>query len=1116
MYYKGLDLNNSIDVYCAQKAAKNIIFTYIDTWNFNKNFDDSELDGLTKVEMEIQFKDEVFAWWWIIVISLDVLSLGSLIVFITLLTLEKNKKEEMANKRRKKMKKSKIINFTSIATVAALVGVVNVLALGVFADALDIAFGTEIADQETVTAARQDGENLALQIEQEGIVLLENKIIGQGGGKDIFSLPLDQSQKKLNVFGWSSTQWIGGGSGSGRVVASNRNMNVETGLLEALENEGIEYNTELTDLYKEYCGSRPKYTQGTLNSYEYEFHRIIEPDIDTDYDNGLLERAMSYSDTALVVIGRMSGESNDAPKVQYKGNSISSQVSDSSRTYLDISTEEEKLLSYVGYNYENVIVIVNSTNTMNLSFMSEIEGLDSCLLVGATGVNAAKAIPSILFGEVSPSGRTADTYAYDFSTAASYANAGMEGENFYTNGKSLNLYPADGTNYGNVGNSNAKYPGVSYVDYAESIYIGYKWYETADSEGFWDTDFAKQKWSLTNGYDDVVQYPFGYGKSYTDFSYEIVGLNHNNNTSLGKDDTIEVTVRVKNIGEVKGKEVVEFYYTPQYYSGQIEKSSINLAGFGKTTVLEPGQYEDLKLSFNVRDMANYDAYDSNGNDFKGYEIDKGTYQIKLMKDAHHQAEVVKTNDTVHDNAVIQYKVDETIKYEVDAYSNNPVTNKFTGEEAIDGIGIDGEDTNANINYLSRMDFESGFPVHQAARSIPSNVAELNLYTSRMSTDWINSSDTDITTGVNKNLKVFENGKINDLGLALGKDYNDSQWDDVLNQMSLDEMKKLVLHGYVKNDAINSIGKPRFIDVDGPAQIGSFNQQNVGTGFPNATTVGQTWSSSLAYDFGLALGKETKVLGYDGWYGPGLNLHRSPFGGRNYEYYSEDSYLSGMMAANAVKGAKNTGVYSYLKHLAVYDQESYRDGLYTWLTEQAFREIYLRPFQMAVQLGGATGIMTSYNRVGAVWAGGSEALLTHVLREEWGFRGCVLTDYADHHSYMSMDHALRAGGDLYMDGLDSKGAFKMETSSNSFKQALRRASKNIIYMSLNALYTNSIYNAADDVEPIIIGAKQTGPSKWKIYFYVADGVIVAGLIAWGLLVGLKKEKESKKENSQEQN
>lgn len=1008
-------------------------------------------------------------------------------------------------------KKGKIINYSCIGGIAVLVGVVNFLSLNTFASALDIVFGTTATDNETVTAARQSGENLALQIEQNGIVLLENKKTGTVEGKDKYSLPLDKSVDQVNVFGWSSTQWIGGGSGSGRVVSSTSNLNVQTGLLEALTNANISYNTDLTDMYKKFCAARPKYTQGTLNSYEYEFHRIIEPSMDM-YSDTLLEDAKSYSDTALVVIGRMSGESSDAPKVQYKGNSASSTVSDATRTYLDISTEEEELLTYVGQNYENVIVIVNSTNTMNLSFMRDIEGLDSCLLVGGSGINAAKAIPQVLYGEVSPSGRLTDTYAYDFSTAASYANAGMEGENLYTNGKSLGLYPADGTTNGNVGNSNQTYPGVAYVDYKEGIYVGYKWYETADVEGFWDGVVAKKNWNITNGYKDVVQYPFGYGLSYTTFSKEIVGLSHKANSNLAKDDTIEVTVRVKNTGDVKGREVVQLYYTPPYEAGQIEKSAINLSAFGKTTELEPGKFEDIKLTFNVRDMASYDTYDDNGNGHSTYELDAGTYQIKLMDDSHNLADLVKTSDTKSDSSTIDYKVASTIIYSEDAYTGNEVKNRFTGEDATDGVGIDGQDTNANITYLSRSMFDFTFPDLSAARAITTEIAKYNLYTPAMAEAWINSSDQPITTGQSNGLTVFTDGLINELGLALGKDYDDERWETLLNQMTIDEMKKLVLHGYVKNDSVASIGKPKFTDVDGPAQIGSFNQANVGTGFPNATVVAQTWSSSLAYDFGLALGKETKALGYDGWYGPGLNLHRSPFGGRNYEYYSEDSYLTGVMASSAIKGAKNTGVYAYLKHLAVYDQESYRDGLYVWLNEQSFRETYLKPFQMAVQLGGASGIMTSYNRIGAVWTGGSSALLNEVLRDEWGFKGCVLTDYADHHAYMNMDQAIRNGGDLWMDGWSSNGTFKMETSSNSFNQALRRASKNIVYMTLNALYTNSIYNADSDVEPIIIGKREDKMSTWKIVVIGIDCAIAAGLIAWGVLISIPwKKKEDTTQN-----
>lgn len=991
-----------------------------------------------------------------------------------------------------KARNKKIINFAAIGLISAFAITVNVLALGTFADLIqERLIGYASADADSIEESKANGENLAKKIVEEGTVLVKN---------EEKTLPLNKAtQNKVNVFGWASSDWVTGGSGSGRVVDDKGKLTVGTDFIKALNDYGIETNKDLTKFYNDYCQVKPKRNEGTLNSYEYEYHRLIEPNINKDYSDDLLNKAIEFSDTAFVVLGRQGGESNDSPKVQYKGNSNSSRVDDETRTYLDISTEEEALLEYVGTNYKNVIVVINSTNQMNLNFLDTIDNLKACVVVGGTGMNAATGLVNVLFGEVSPSGRLTDTYAYDFKTAASYANSGLEGENFYTNGKGY--YPFDGTNYGNVGNSNAKYPGLAYVDYAENIYVGYKWYETADKMGYWDNienEYGK-------GYEGVVQFPFGHGLSYTDFRYEIVELSKEAGTQINKDDEFEVTVRVTNIGETKGKDVVELYYEAPYYNGGIEKSSINLLAFGKTQVLEPGTFEDVKLTFTAEDMASYDCYDSNNNGSTTFELDKGEYHIRLMKNSHEAVELHKSAANVVDSSDFVYKLDKEIIFNEDMKSGLPVDNKFTGDKARDGVSLDGDDSEANITYLTRSDFEGTFPIHQEARKLAENAAYYNLYTSKMANDFINPDSPEVIFGADKGLKVYANGEVTDLGYILGEDYDANEWEDVLNQIKLDEAKNLVLHGYCNTGEVKSIGKPKLFDIDGPAQIGSFNASNIGTGFPNATVIAQTWNQRLSYEFGLAIGQEAKNLGYDGWYGPGMNLHRSPFGGRNYEYYSEDPVLSGLMGANSVKGAKNCGVYTYLKHLAVYDQETYRDGLYTWLTEQSFRELYLKPFKDAVQIGGSTGIMTSYNRVGAVWAGGSGALLNGILREEWGFKGSVLTDYSDHHKFMSMDHAIRNGGDIWMDGFMNNGQFVCETSSNTFKNELRRATKNIIYCWLNSAYTHKNYDPTQDNITITIGKRGEPDTTWKTIIYCVDAVLFAGLAVWGYFTFKMKDK-----------
>ena len=1000
-----------------------------------------------------------------------------------------------------KGKKAVVIVVTSIILVLLLV--VNI-ACGMFADMLTGMLAGS-GESEQLQAARQTSAALDEQIEGEGVVMVQNN-----NGV----LPLSKTDSaKVNVFGWSATQWVRGGSGSGQVQQPG-DGSAPVGILEALKAAGIEYNEELINMYTNYLGERPFAANGALNTWSYQFSRLYEPSIDDSsyYTDSLLQNAEAYSDTALVVIGRVSGESNDLPKVQYKGafdataHANGTDNQDATRTYLEISTEEEELLKYVGAHYDKVIVIINSINTMELGFLETIEGLDACLIVGGTGWTGANAIPKVLYGDITPSGHLVDTYPYDLATIASYANSGgFEGEGYYTNATS-SMYPMIVTN-GNVGDNTTPYQGVAYVDYVENIYVGYKWFETADAEGYWDNVSNE----YGTGYEGVVQYPFGYGLSYTTFSWEVTEISQEAGATLGKDDTITMTVRVTNDGTAPGQDVVQLYFTAPYIQGEIEKSSVVLADYAKTPVIEPGASADVTLSFKVEDMASYDAYDLNNNGFAGYELDAGSYQISLRSDAH----TVKAAGNT-DGGVITYQVEAT-QYETDPITGAVVSNKFTGSDAMDGISVDGSDSGAQIAWLSRADFAGTFPAALAPnREMTQNLIDTNLYTEADAQAWIDSSDEPVTYNAGNGLSVTNaDGTVSELGLALGADYNDPRWEELLDQLDKTEALTMVLNGYASNGGAASIGKPGTVDLDGPNQIGSFGMAmmyGVGTGFPSATVLGQTFNKNLAYEMGLSLGREGVNMGIHGWYGPAINMHRSPFGGRNFEYYSEDAYVSGIMAANAVRGAKNAGMYVYLKHLALYEQEWNRDGIYTWITEQALREVYLKPFQLAIQVGGANGIMTSYNRIGAIWAGGSEALISDdgVLRGEWGFRGAVLTDYCDHHEYMNGDHQFRSGGDLWMSGFFVAGMFgnpaelTYETDSNTFNQRLRSAVKNNTYMYLSAQYANSLYNADTSHDPITPPVRTEPFAWWIIVLVVVDLAAVAGCGAWLYFTFRKKK------------
>lgn len=1079
-----------------------------------------------------------------------------------------------------KAKTFKIVAFSVAGFLLALLIVLSAV-VGAFAGVLD-KFVVGYKDGGAASsAARAGGAKLAEQIQAEGTVLVKNK---DENGNAL--LPLSKADApQVVVLGWAATDWVISGSGSGQVKTSEGKKDDYTvTLLDALTEAGIGYYKGITDMYEKFADHREKSENGggiggaqanagALKNFNYEFSRLYEPDIENTkyYTDTLLSEASNFSNTALVVIGRVSGESNDSPKVQYKkvDGKSSAEVVDKDRTYLEISTEEEKLLKYAGTNFDNVIVLINTTNVMELGFLETIDGLDAGLVVATTGTVGTRAIPKLIYKDLTekdedgkevtvaytPSGKLADTYAYDLSTSSTYVDTGSgnESTHFYTNSLNPNykidangkvsgskntgkdaIYPTnvDHTN----GSSDVPYKGAAYQDYRESVYMGYKWYETADKMGFWDSTYAKNKWSISKGYDDVVQYPFGFGLSYTTFSWEITYLEIPNGNTVKPEDTVKIIVRVTNTGSAPGQDVVELYYDPPYNKGGLEKASVNLIAFGKTQqILQPKEHEDITLEFTVQDMASYDYLNlsktvANG----GYVLEDGTYTLTLRTDAHTLAGKKMVNG-VHNNDTLTYKVNGNTQVMEEAQ------NRFTGTNTTDGVAIDGNsDGSANITYLSRANFEGTFPaVLGDDREMTQAIKNLNLYSASQANDWdaahdngtvtfgngsmVVGSEVEKTDDSGKKVKVYQ---LNDLGMKLGLDYNDPQWEELLNVIPKSTMEDLVLHGYTHTAGIINIGKPETLDVDGPNQIFSFTGSHPeATGF-SSIVLAQSWSYQLAYSMGLTFAEEAASYGVSGWYGPGVNVHRSPFGGRNYEYYSEDALLSGVMCSYTVKAAKNKGVFCWLKHLCLYEGESGRDGMYTWVTEQALREIYLKPFEIAVRGdritspymsdtereldGTSSAIMTSYGRIGAVWTGGSEALLTEVVRGEWGYKGAFLTDYADHHDFMNGDQMLRAGGDTWMDWYDNSnpGRFICSTTSNAFNAQLKKATKNVIYTWMNALAVNTKYN--EGIENGTISGSLTIPQSPELNFrwYIPVLIVVDVLLAAGagvlIFFGIKKK------------
>ena len=934
-------------------------------------------------------------------------------------------------------------------------------------------FGIDYSSPEFVKA-QEEGGVVATEICREGFTLLKN---------EDNCLPL--RSPKVNVFGWGACDngfiYQGGGSGEG-------SSGGRVSFYEGLRQSGLELNEDLVSAYNALSWRRSEYTTNVPTYY-----RLYEAPA-SFYTDALLSQAKEFSDTAIVVLGRRGAEGNDLPKIQYDkdGNEVTD------RKYSAITVDEENMLRIVCENFDKVVVIMNTSNPMECGFLDD-DGVDAALIMYLPGNKGTPVVGEILLGDVTPSGKTVDTFAYDLSTAATYPNAGVEGVHWPRKNDAIK-------------NS-------TYVDYAESLYIGYMWYETADAMGFWDTPFARDTWGIRNGYSDVVQYPFGFGLSYTQFQWTVEHISISDGSILDKDAEIEIDVFVENVGNYSGKDVVELYYSAPYKRNGIEKSSLKLADFAKTGELKPGEGERLTLSVKLRDMASYDCYDANGNGFMGYEAEEGVYTLSLRTDAHTLASVKGSASELH------YTVPENgYLYETDDVTGYPVTNRFTTytntlsgassvieEKAISkqskAYSVDGGDLpNLNFAYLTRSDFEGTLPIYTENRQVSD--AFYN------STWLVNDPRVDQEDEMPVTNSTSTSWTLNDLiyqdeaGEYKMVDYGDKMWDELVSQLSVETMATLVAHGGFTTDAIGSINKPVCYDKDGPS---GFNARITGgdgnqycTNYPCETIIASTWNWKMAYQMGLSIGKEGAAAGIDGWYGPACNMHRSPLGGRNFEYYSEDPYLSGIMCAYAVRGAKENGVYSYVKHFAVNDNDAGRGGEYKWLTEQSLREIYLKPFEMAVKIGGANGMMGSVDRVGSVRATGSYALLTEVLRNEWGFKGTVITDYYQGGDINDIDEGIRAGNNLalapsgaayYFDDLDSATAVT----------ALQKGVKGILYTYVDTRYT-AMTSLGLDLSSVI-GTK-TEVYPWWIWILAGlDVIIVGGCALWGGLVIKKSRRKS---------
>lgn len=987
-----------------------------------------------------------------------------------------------------KTKKSLISKIIScIVMVVLIVGVVigNVVAYS-FELQLDALLVPQITDDSSVSAAQQEGQKIASQIMSEGAVLLDNR-------NGVLPLSI-KDDKKVNVFGYSSVDWIYGamGNGTSGMVTPDSGMSKLVDFVKALKRYGISTNAEIQNMYKSWC--EPFIGVEQANSYDKTtVMKICEAPMSA-YSTELKANAEAYSKTAFVLISRTNTESWDQPSNQPKRGP--GQTTDSTRNWLELTVEEEALLTYVGGAYEKVVVILNVANVFDCSFMEKIAGIDALVYVGHTGTQSVSAVPALLYGEKNFSGKTVDTYAYEYNKTSP---AGLD--HWFGNGS-----------YSNGGHG---------VDYIEGVYVGYKWYETADYEGVWrnvDNVYGK-------GYNGVVQYPFGHGVSYTTFDWEVQSVSPAAASEIAPDGQIKIDVKVTNTGEVSGRDVVQAYVTLPYKQGGVEKSYVSLVGYAKTDDLAPHATQVVTIEIDVEDFTTYDCYDKNQNGHAGYELEDGEYQIKLMENSHDIKKVNFVGGQQNVDAVVKYNVTTTHKITHDPYTGKEVKNLFTGDTAIDGASLDGKNSqnDAGIPFMTRADFDENYTIPQRTaalrtRKLAANEKAQYGYSAAQGTAWDNATGVDEfgnaipttkpTWGANNGMKVTENGQVNQLGLELGANYDDPRWQTLLDQLKMDEVVEMISHASSGNKAVASVGKPRLYSYDSIVQMKGFTGTPRGTGNPSTIVLAQTWNKKLAYNYGLSFGKEMTTLGVQSVYGPGVNIHRSAYGGRNFEYFSEDTYITSEMVCRVIRGLQNRGRSVELKHLALNEQEAGRSMCCTWLSEQAFREIYLRPFQRAIQEENCTGLMTAYNCVGSRWAGGSIALLTGVVRGEWQFKGTIDTDWTTS-AVSSADEQLRAGGDLAMaDNLGEEHALTYNANSTArLQHRLREATHHVLYGWLSAAYQESQWDPKVDGQTAATSFVIEGWKWWKVCITAIDVTVGFGCAIW--LVALfvpKKQKE----------
>ena len=925
------------------------------------------------------------------------IAIGVLFVLALIITFAVNKKtvKEVATR--------KIVH--SESWLVALVGIVVAVSMMLTGPLSTLLNNATITKYTLSDATVSKANELAKDVQSEAVTLLKN---------DDSNLPL--SGKKVNVFGWGSTNPVYGGTGSGSMSKQYKTVS----LLDGMKQAGLKTNTELSKLYTDYRKDRPE-----VGMFAQDW---TLPEVPAkQYSDKLVSDAKDFSDEAVVVLTRVGGEGADLPTdmkakgITYKNNSKDYDEFQKGESFLQLSKTERDMIDLVTSNFKKVTLVYNGANTFQFDFLNDYPQIQSVVWCPPAGQTGFSALGEVLAGETNPSGKTSDTFLKDLTKSVSYNNFGK-------------------FEYTNMADKVAKYKGFTgddvtaipgFVNYSEGIYVGYKFYETASDEG------------LIN-YDDTVAFPFGYGLSYTSFDQKLDSVKY-------KGGKVTVTATVTNTGDKAGKDVVEVYYNPPYTDGGIEKASKNLAGFEKTKELQPGESQKVTVKFDDDDMASYDYKGA-----KAYVLEKGDYDISIQSDSHH----------VIDHKAITVK--DTVTYDSDSNTHN-------GDQTVATNQFD--DVAGDVTYLSRADH---FANYKEATAAPTNFK----MSDKAKETFYNNSNYDPKKFDKDSDKMPTTGAKNGLKLSdmYGKDYDDADWDKLLDQLTFDDMDNLIANGGYGTQAVKSVGKIQLTDADGPASLNN-NFTGVGSiGFPASTAFACTWNKDLAKQFGEMIGDMAHDMHVAGWYAPAMNIHRNAFSGRTFEYFSEDSLLSGVMASSEISGAKSKGVYSFMKHFALNDQETKRtEMLCTWTNEQAMREIYLKPFEMSVKEGGAQAVMSSFNYIGNTYAGADSALLQTVLRGEWGFKGFVLTDYFGGYGYQNADQEVRAGNDSML--ATTKITNHITDKSATSVKAMRQAAHNILYTAANSWqYAN--------------GEPKVATPIWKTAMYVAWGVVAV------LVIGLE--------------